>query len=68
MCVESEGLTAVSMTRSMCRAKTRYNPLKVNRRFGGICRLHLRCSRLSQARKQYEAGSKYKSFVLFFKS
>jgi hypothetical protein len=34
------------------------SPLKVNRRFGGICRLHLQGRRISHARKRYEAGSK----------
>jgi hypothetical protein len=39
----------------------RYNaacPLKVNRRFGRKCRLHLQCRRISQARNQRKAGSK----------
>jgi hypothetical protein len=31
--------------------------LKVNRCFGGICRLHLKGWRIVQARNQYEAGS-----------
>jgi hypothetical protein len=34
------------------------SPLKVNRHYGGICRLHLQGRRISQARKQHEAGSK----------
>jgi hypothetical protein len=41
------------------------NPLKTNRRFG-ICRLHLQGRRISQARNQYEAGSKHscESYIL----
>jgi hypothetical protein len=31
------------------------SPLKVNRRFGGNCRLHLECRRISQGRKQRSA-------------
>jgi hypothetical protein len=33
-------------------------PFKVNRRFGGTCRLHLQSRRISQARNQYEAGGR----------
>jgi hypothetical protein len=33
-------------------------PVKVNRRFGGTCRLHLRDRTVSQASSQHEAGSK----------
>jgi hypothetical protein len=33
------------------------SPLGVNRRFEGICRLHFRGRRISQARNQREAGS-----------
>jgi hypothetical protein len=32
------------------------SPLKVNRRFGGTCRLHLQCQRISQARNQLESS------------
>jgi hypothetical protein len=39
------------------------NPLKVNRRFGGTCRLHLQERRISQARNQLEADSKQKLIV-----
>jgi hypothetical protein len=31
------------------------SPLKVNRRFGGTCRLHLQGRRISQERNEYEA-------------
>jgi hypothetical protein len=34
------------------------SPLKVNRRFGGICHLHLHSQRISQTRNQHEVGSK----------
>jgi hypothetical protein len=33
-------------------------PLKVNRHFGGIRRLHLQVRRIDQARKQCKSGSK----------
>jgi hypothetical protein len=35
-----------------------YSPLKISRLFGGTCRLHFQSRRISQARNQYEAGSK----------
>jgi hypothetical protein len=38
--------------------KTPCSPLKVNRRFGRTCRLHLQGRRIRQARNQREAGSK----------
>jgi hypothetical protein len=34
-----------------------FSPLKVNRRFGGTCRLHLE-GRISQGRNQHRAGIK----------
>jgi hypothetical protein len=33
---------------------TQCSPLKVNRRFGGTCRLHFQGRRISQARNQHE--------------
>jgi hypothetical protein len=36
---------------------TSYSTVKVNRRFGGPCRLHFQDRTISQARNQYEAGS-----------
>jgi hypothetical protein len=33
-----------------------YSQVNINLRFGGICRLHCQGRRLSQARKQREAG------------
>jgi hypothetical protein len=38
-----------------------YSPLKVNRRFGGTCRLQLQGPRISNARNQREAGSRQSS-------
>jgi hypothetical protein len=35
------------------------SPLKVNRRFAGICRLHLQGSRISPARNQLKADCAY---------
>jgi hypothetical protein len=37
---------------------TPYSPLKVNRRLGGTCRLHLQGRRINQARNKREADSK----------
>jgi hypothetical protein len=35
---------------------TPFSPLKVNRRFGGMCRLQLHGRRINQARSYREAG------------
>jgi hypothetical protein len=40
------------------------NTLKDNRRFGGTCRLNFRAQRISQARKQHEAGSWFMLFLV----
>jgi hypothetical protein len=40
-------------------------PLKVNRRVGGTCRLHLHGRRISQARNRHEAGSKQSSALVY---
>jgi hypothetical protein len=40
------------------------SPLKVNRRFGGTCRLHLQRRRISQARNQRDGGSTQRPAVL----
>jgi hypothetical protein len=37
------------------------SPLKVNRRFGGTCRLHLHGPKISQARNKCEEGRKQRS-------
>jgi hypothetical protein len=50
-----EFLTAVGMKSSIFWDITPCNPMKVNRRFEGTCRLHLQDRRISQARKQHEA-------------
>jgi hypothetical protein len=41
------------------------SPLKVNRRFGGTCRLHLQGPRINHARNQHEAGSKQVSCLTY---
>jgi hypothetical protein len=51
-------LSAVTQKNSVFWDITPCSPLKVNRRFGGTCHLHLQCQRISQANKQREAGSK----------
>jgi hypothetical protein len=37
------------------------SPLKVNRRFGGTCRLHFQGQSISQAGNNHEAGNKQNS-------
>jgi hypothetical protein len=49
-----EVLTAVVTERDIARC----SPLKVNRRFGVTCHLHLQGRRISQAINQREAGGK----------
>jgi hypothetical protein len=39
------------------------NPLKVNRRFGGTCRLHLQGRRINQARNQRESRRQVEEFT-----
>jgi hypothetical protein len=53
-----EVLTAVVKKSSIFWDITSCSPLKVNRRFGKSCRLHLQGRRIRQARNQREAGSK----------
>jgi hypothetical protein len=56
--IRFEVLTAVFMKNSISWDKTPCMPLKVNRRFGGTCRIQLHDRRISQERHQGEAGSK----------
>jgi hypothetical protein len=58
--VRFEVLTAVVMKSSIFWDITPYNPLKVNCRFGGSCRLYLHGRRISQARNQRESRWKVK--------
>jgi hypothetical protein len=53
----SEVLTTEVMKSSLFWDITPCSPLKVNRRFGATCGLHLR--RINHARNQHEAGSKH---------
>jgi hypothetical protein len=55
MNVEFEVLTAVVMKSSIFWDTTPCSPLKVNRHFGGIVRLHLQGRRVSEARNQRES-------------
>jgi hypothetical protein len=48
-------LKAVVMKCSVFCDITPCSPLKVNRQFGGTCRLHLQGRRISRARKQHES-------------
>jgi hypothetical protein len=52
--VRFEVLTVVVMTRSIIWDVTPCSPLKVIRRFGGACHLHLQGQRISQAINQRE--------------
>jgi hypothetical protein len=56
--VRFEDSTAVVMKSSIFWDITPCSPLKVNRRFGWTCHLHLQGRRISQARNQREARSK----------
>jgi hypothetical protein len=58
ICVRFEVLTAMGMKSTVFCDITPYSPLKVNRRFGGTCRLHLPARGIGQARNQRETGSK----------
>jgi hypothetical protein len=51
-----EVFTPVVMESSVAGDITSYSLVRPNRRFGGICH-HLQSQRISQARKQHEAGS-----------
>jgi hypothetical protein len=53
-----EVLKTVVMESSIFWNITPCSPLKVNRKLGGTCRLHLQGRKTSQARNQREAGSK----------
>jgi hypothetical protein len=43
-----------------------YTPLKVNRNYGGTCRLHPQGRRISQARNQHEVGSMQALLTAYF--
>jgi hypothetical protein len=67
--VGTTSLTASLTTILQCPLKssiswdiTPCSPLKVNRRFGGTCRLHFQGRSISQARNQREAGHKQSLF------
>jgi hypothetical protein len=53
-----EVLTVVDMKSSIFCNITPCSPLKVSRRFGGTCRLHLQGLRISQVKNQHEPCSK----------
>jgi hypothetical protein len=55
-----EVLTAVVMKISIFWDITLCGPLKINRRFGGICRLQLQARKIGQERYQREARSDHK--------
>jgi hypothetical protein len=56
------GFTGVVLKSSIFWDITLYNPLRVNQRFGGTCCLLLQDWRVSKARNQHEAGSKFSEF------
>jgi hypothetical protein len=58
-----EVLTAVVMKSSVFWDITPCSPLKVSRRFGWTCRLHLQGRRISEARNKHVAGGKQRNPV-----
>jgi hypothetical protein len=60
-----EVLTAVAVKSSVIWAITPCSPLKVNRHFGGTCRLHHQGQTVRQARNPYEANNKRRLFAAF---
>jgi hypothetical protein len=62
-CIVFEVLTAVGMKSSVCWDIAPCNPLKVSRRFGEKCRLHLQSPSINQA-INHLAGLLATSFML----
>jgi hypothetical protein len=61
-----EVLTAVVIKNYIFWDITPCSLLKVNRCFGGTCRLHLQRRKISQPRNQHEASSKQNWFLTWF--
>jgi hypothetical protein len=61
-----EFLTAMLMKIYIFCNITPCRQLRVDRRFGGTCRLHLQNQRINQGRNQHEAGSKQRSASVDF--
>jgi hypothetical protein len=53
-----ELLTKVFMKSSIIWDITQCKPLKLNRRFGGTCRIHLQGRKISHTRNQRETASR----------
>jgi hypothetical protein len=51
--------TVMTMNSSVLLNITPFSPLKINRRFGGTCLLHLHGRTINQARNQHEVGSTF---------
>jgi hypothetical protein len=54
----------ILMKNSIFWDTTPHNSLRVNRRFGGICRLHIQGRKTRQTRNQRESGSKHNKILL----
>jgi hypothetical protein len=61
-------LTVVVMESSIVWDITPCSPVKVNRRFGETCRLHLQGRRINQARNKREAGSRQSQWLRVYHS
>jgi hypothetical protein len=51
-----EVLKAVLMKSSILWVIRAYSPLKIKRRFGAVCRIHLKGGGTNEAKNQHEAG------------
>jgi hypothetical protein len=64
-CIGFKILAAMRMESSIFWDITPCSRLKAKRRFGGICRLHLQSSRISQTMNQYETAIRWLCLLLF---
>jgi hypothetical protein len=64
--VGSEVLTAVVIRSSIFWDIRPYSPLKVNRRFGGTCRLHFQGRKISQARNHLESRWQAELYIALY--
>jgi hypothetical protein len=62
--VDFEVLTALVMNSSILWNMTVRSPLRIDRRFGGTCRLHLQGRRISQERNQVASRALSKDYTV----